>query len=1183
MINNELNKNGSPNPAINKISRKDIAVIGMAVNLSIADTIEQYWENLENGVNAISNIPEQRKVDVLKYLVHCNQDIADVRFSPAAYLENIDTFDYKFFGITPKEASLMDPNHRIFLETVWRAIEDSGYIDKIRGSNTGVYLGYTGENEYSKLISNVEPSFLQLSVPGNCVPLISGRVSYLLDLSGPNMVINTVCSSSLVAVHLACKSLYNKECDMAIAGGVQLYCLPMAQLRLGIQSSDFLTKAFDDRSDGTGTGEGAGAIILKPLSKALQDNDHIYAIIKGSAINHDGNSIGISAPNPEAQENVITDAWNSAGINPETISYIEAHGTGTRLGDPIEVDGINRAFSRYTNKKQFCAISTVKSNIGHLDSAAGIAGIIKAILSLNQKKLAPSLHFSIPNSKIKFYDSPVYVNDILRDWDVDFPARCGVSSFGFSGTNCHVVLEQYQNAKTTKKDANSQLNIFTISAKNINTLLQLIQDYIDFLKQKKEITIEDVCYTSVVGRAHYNLRLITIVRSMDDLIAKLEKVLTAGCCRVLDDDIYFGLFHVLNKNPQEIENCYTESQIEEFSQSAGNLLDSYLDKNENVTLHELLQLYTKGASVKWEKLYTKEYGKIIHLPLYPFMKSRCWIDLSHVDPDKTTPNKPVRSEKVIPEIQVTNFESYVLTTIQEVIGETGITKTDDFYDIGGDSISAINVVNLINKEYNINSDVSLLLEHPVIETYASKLQEKYLKIEEQNVYSSIAKIPKRKYYPLTSAQKRMYILNQVDSKSLSYNMPSAMLIKGELDCNRLEKGFNLVLDRHASLRTSFELMENEPVQRVNEQVDFKIKYQEINGRRIESLIEDFIKPFNLSEAPLLRIALIKLSQNEHLLLTDMHHIISDGISINNLIRDFIAAYENKQSAPLELQYVDYAVWYQNFIRTDYFKNQEKYWLNVYSENVPVLDLPTDFVRPRYQLYEGDSVDFEIELELKHKLKEITHQANTTLFVLLFTIYKVLLYRYSNSEDFAVGIAVSGRPHVNLHDIVGMFVNSLAIRNKIDGMKKFTSFLLDMKDVILESFKNQDYPLEMLVEKSGIKDLSRNPVFDTMFVMHNMGYETLKIKGLEFEPYPIKENNSKLDIMLTAYEADDAVKMNFNYCTKLFRESTIRKFARDYLEVCHAITDNPHVLIKDIQLTTEVVLPQESRLNIDFDF
>ncbi|MCK4260252.1 MAG: hypothetical protein KAX49_14840, partial [Halanaerobiales bacterium] len=452
---------------------EDIAIIGLACKFAEAQDKDQFWQVLREGKDCIRKLPKSRKENVDEYLKFSGLTLDDVIIREGGYLEEIDKFDYAFFKISPKEASLMDPNQRLFLETAWRTIEDAGYApSKLAGTNTGVFVGYSHDfgDSYKKLIHKYAPESLSMATLGNINSVITGRISYLLDLRGPSMLVDTACSSSLLAVHLAAESIKNGDCEMAIAGGVKLWLIPVepkdagefggeAGPGIGIESKDGRARTFDDNTTGTGFGEGVGAVLLKPLKKAIEDGDRIYAVIKGSATNHDGKSIGISAPNVEAQEAVIQKAWKRAGINPETISYIEAHGTGTKLGDPLEIYALQNSFAKHTKKKHFCAVGSAKSNVGHLDNAAGIVGLIKVILALKNREIPASLHFKKPNKEIDFLNSSVYVNDELRPWLVEKePRRAGVSSFGLSGTNVHLVLEEVF-GETLSEDSKVNENI----------------------------------------------------------------------------------------------------------------------------------------------------------------------------------------------------------------------------------------------------------------------------------------------------------------------------------------------------------------------------------------------------------------------------------------------------------------------------------------------------------------------------------------------------------------------------------------------------------------------------------------------------------------------------------------------------------------------------------------------------
>lgn len=619
----------------------DIAIIGLAARLPMADSIEEFWENIRNKANCIIDCPPLRKEDALRYLNYKGIDHEERYFAKAAYLREIDRFDYNFFRLTPKEASLMGPEQRLFLETAWEALEDAGYGgEALAESKTGIYVGYyaNARDSYSRIIYDVEPSSIPLSITGNVPAVIPGRLSYLLNLKGPSMVIDTACSSSLVALHLACNALKSGECDLAIAGGIKINILPVftPDERLGIESSDWQTRTFDDHADGSGIGEGVVVVLLKPLAQAVEDQDHIYAVIKGSVINQDGASNGLTAPNPAAQAELIVKALEETGINPETISYIEAHGTGTELGDPIELKGLADAFKKYTDKKQFCAIGSVKSNIGHLYECAGLTGLLKAVLALKNKEIPPTIHFNTPNRKISFVRSPVYVNTKLRKWETTgYPRRCGVSSFGMSGTNCHVILEEYVDQSGQSKVQNTALAfpVFTLSAKTAEALDALVQKYGEYVDKNPDFDLNSVCYTANTGRGSYRYRIAIIVRNKEDFIRKI-KLLRDIPYKVRKEPWLFYGEHKLVPESKEIRGVgeiterektaltdAVESEINELTQAG---------KDRMKMIKKICGLYVSGADVEWRRFYSDQKISRVSLPVYPFARERCWVDI----PDK---------------------------------------------------------------------------------------------------------------------------------------------------------------------------------------------------------------------------------------------------------------------------------------------------------------------------------------------------------------------------------------------------------------------------------------------------------------------------------------------------------------------------------------------------------------------
>lgn len=514
------------------IRESNIAIIGMSGRFPGAKDIEAFWQNLRDGVESISFFSNDE----------LSQSDQTLLFNPkyvkaGAVLPNIEEFDASFFGYSTKDAEIMDPQQRIFLECAWEALESAGYNSETYQGLIGVYAG-SGMNTY--LINNVHPNqgfssnrtFL-VSASDLQVRLSNGndylptRVSYKLNLKGPSVNIQTACSTALVAVHMAIQSLLNGECDMAIAGGIAvgvpqkvgyLYQEDM------IWSHDGHCRAFDEKASGTVFGNGGGIVVLKLLEAAIADGDCIHAVIKGSAINNDGAAkVGYTAPSVEGQAAVISEAMAIAQVDPSTVTYVETHGTGTRLGDPIEIAALTQAFRQSTEKNGFCAIGSVKTNIGHIVEAAGIAGLIKTVLALKYKRIPPSLHFSQPNPNIDFANSPFYVNTTLSEWKANgTPRRAGVSAFGMGGTNCHVVLEEAPQSSKNHESNERPLHILTLSAKTPEALEELVQRYEVYLKSHPDALLADICFTANTGRKHFNHRLAVTAESNEQLGEQLR-------------------------------------------------------------------------------------------------------------------------------------------------------------------------------------------------------------------------------------------------------------------------------------------------------------------------------------------------------------------------------------------------------------------------------------------------------------------------------------------------------------------------------------------------------------------------------------------------------------------------------------------------------------------------------------
>ena len=506
----------------------DIAVIGLAGRFPQASDLKSFWEMLKNGKEAVVGFSDEDMLtagvspDLIKHPDYVRS---------GTFMDEIENFDAGFFNISIRDAEITDPQQRLFLECSWQALEHAGYPPETTKDRIGLYAGIS-DNTYMRY--HLEPNMQELltTVGSYRINTVNGkdfiatRTAYKLNLKGPAMTIQTACSTSLVAVHVACQSLLNMECDMALAGGVSVR-LPQKKGYLYqdglISSPDGHCRAFDAQAKGTISGSGVGVVMLKRMEDAIADGDTVHAVIRGSAVNNDGSDkIGYTAPSVNGQASVISEALSVAGVHPDEVSYIETHGTGTPLGDPIEVEALTQAFRIKTERKNYCALGSVKTNIGHADTAAGIAGLIKTILSLKYRMLPPSLHYKEPNPQIDFTNSPFYVNNKLKHWEMpENVLRCaGVSSFGIGGTNAHIVVAEAPPVEPGSPSRSLQL--LTLSAKTKSALESAKNNMASFLGKNKDVCLPDVAFTLNKGRQSFKHRTLLACSDHDDAIRQLS-------------------------------------------------------------------------------------------------------------------------------------------------------------------------------------------------------------------------------------------------------------------------------------------------------------------------------------------------------------------------------------------------------------------------------------------------------------------------------------------------------------------------------------------------------------------------------------------------------------------------------------------------------------------------------------
>ncbi len=586
------------------LASQPIAIIGMSSRFPDANGKDAYWKMLSEGRNVISKLPEKRW-DLLKGTYEDYMRQSDHPYW-GGFIKTIADFDAYFFGISPREAARIDPQHRLLLEVAYEAFEDAGLsVESLAGSNTGVFSSlYVSQLAHMQQMDNEMDALFFPT--GNAISIAANRISYLFDLHGPSIIVDSACSSSMASLQLACLNLQNKTCDVALVCGAKLNLLPYVNYVLTkakMLSVDGQCKTFDADANGYVQGEGVGVIVLKPLHRALEDNDRIYSVILGSAVNQDGKTNGLTAPNGLQQEALLRSAYQSAKIQPHEISYVECHGTGTFLGDPIEIEALGGVVSEGRSQDKPCIIGSVKTNIGHLEPAAGIASVMKVALALNYKKIPPHLNFINPNPHIDFDKYYFKIPTSMQDWpDYGDKRIAGISGFGFGGTNAHVVMREVsddENNKLQESMTENQDELFTLSAKDSSALKLYIHKWIEYLENNSTVNLEKICYNLHLRRSHYFCRLAIIAKSTPDLLDQLKLI----------KDISLDLLN----NQKNIYVNLKKDVMQFLNESA-----------ENNHLSNLAISYVNRVKIDWISVESIRRYKYMDMPLYPWQHKEYW-------------------------------------------------------------------------------------------------------------------------------------------------------------------------------------------------------------------------------------------------------------------------------------------------------------------------------------------------------------------------------------------------------------------------------------------------------------------------------------------------------------------------------------------------------------------------------
>ena len=786
--------------------QEPIAIIGISGHYAQADTLAAYWEHLKAGKNCITEIPPERWS--LQGFFHEDPDEAVVQGKSyskwGSFLKGFADFDTNFFNITPRQAMHIDPQERLFLQCSWEGLEDAGYTmeqlsTQFNGS-VGVFAGITktGFELYGPELRKQGENLC----PITCFSSVANRVSYFLNLQGPSMPIDTMCSSSLTAIHEACEHLRHGDCELAIAGGVNLYLHPSTYIVMSagkMLSTNGSCKSFGKGGDGFVPGEGVGVVLLKRLSRAIKDEDRIHAVIRGTSVNHGGKSNGYTVPNPKAQAVLIRETLEKSGVHARAVSYIEAHGTGTELGDTIEVTGLTQAFQKDTLDVGYCALGSAKSNLGHLEAAAGIAGLTKIVLQMKNRQLAPSLHATELNPNIQFNKTPFIVQQSLKEWKrpsltingetKEFPRIAAISSFGAGGSNAHVIIEEYENqlpVTSYQLPVNSyQLPVnepvlIVLSAKDKKRLREMVKNLLDYLALNREtgtLDLSDVAYTLQVCREAMEERLGLIVRSVDGLVKKLNDYLE-------DQDDVLDLFRGQVKRNKEAMIALAADE------DMGKIIDAWVSKS---NYSQLLELWVKGMIFDWNKLYGDSKPHRISLPTYPFAKERYWISRSSTIfqqtstsdakesetgtsvPGSSVEDDPYSSEwafspamndnELISDSLNLGVKKKTKLFVQQLVAdqiEKSVNEIDTkcgYFDLGLTSHHLLRLTQEIRNKINDSFSPTSFFEHSTLSDLISYLSKNYSSALDRLI------ITKKKHHKLKAEENKMRVVQNLHSQN----------------------------------------------------------------------------------------------------------------------------------------------------------------------------------------------------------------------------------------------------------------------------------------------------------------------------------------------------------------------------------------------------------------------------------
>jgi len=1159
---------------------RDIAIVGMSGRFPMADDLDTFWQNLAQGRDCITEVPPERW-DHARYFDPDKSALGKTYCKWGGFMDGVDRFDARFFRIPPAEAELLDPQERLFLETVWNLLESSGYLGETLeqyDGRAGVFVGSMSQQYHAFSSDWVRSSIVSLTAPAS----IANRVSYFFNLQGPSIAIDTMCSSALTAVHMACESLLKGECRIAIAGGVNLTIHPKKYIALS--AGQMVGSRPDSTSFGNGDGylpaEGVGAVLLKPLHAAIADNDEILAVIKSTATNHGGQSNGYRVPSKSAQADLIAENFTRAGIDPRTVSYVESAANGSPLGDAIEVSALSAGFRQHTTDRQFCAIGSVKSNMGHAEAASGIAQLIKVILQMRHRQLAPSIKAEPLNPNIAFGDTPFRLQRTLEEWRQPvialgggapqvYPRRATVSAFGAGGSNAHLIIEEYESRANGGTQAAAAPQLIPLSARTAPQLKALARCILTFAERQPELSLADLACTLQTSRETMDHRLAFVIANREQFLGTLRAWLDGAS----DIPAFTG----------SDSDDNSEIKLLLSGRAGKAMLDVLLAERD---LEKLALYWAKGARITWQSLHGGRAPRRIALPTYPFERNRYWLaDNPETDVHPAAATE-ARAFKIDPHASAQeNMERYLREGLAGALGTpmSEVRADRSFQDHGASSIVLIRLRQGFERTFGVEISARDALAHSTPAALAAFAGEKSGAPKADAKAGDLTPVvapEESAYLPLSEGQKGLWLLNQMAPQSSAYNVPIALRFDAGFDIAAFRQACALLLRRHPLLASTFGERNGEPYRTAPMTPHPSFTHETI-AAQVESEIADLLRararePFDLARGPLMRVHVFSSGDNHHALIT-VHHIVIDGRSAALLVGELADAYAIGAAGgplpaqPADTRFDEFVAWQQQFMESNRAQRQRDYWLAQLSGYLPILALPFDYPHAT-RGSGGASHEATLTPQTACALRDLARTREINMPAIFLGAWMLLLRRYSGDDDILVGMPTLGRPDARFDDAIGYFVNMIVIRSRISGARRTDDFLKELQFTIAGGLDNADYPFPLL--RDALRSDGRDAAPRAMFAYQNFVQlrDVATGPAMHFVPGVYQEGTH--DLALEVYESADSFRLRIDCDSGLFEPHSTRRAMAHIVHMLERIAAAP-----DTSITEHDPLPPDERQQI----